>query len=98
VPADPAYPVKSMLFAERNGSLSLALWPTDKVASGTTDITPPERRVRISLAAGALKSFTLHPIDPQSSVDITAGQLISGSANAVDVVLSGGHAVVVKLR
>jgi hypothetical protein len=97
VPADPAYPVRSLLFAERNGGLSLALWPTDKVASGTADITPPERRVRITLG-GAAKSFTLYPIDPQSTVPIETGQLLAAASNQVDVVLTGGHAVVVKLR
>jgi hypothetical protein len=87
-----------LLFAEKNGALSLALWPTDKVASGTYELpTVPERRVRITWG-GAARSFTLHPIDPQSPVAIETGQLISPSANQVEVVLKGGHAVVVKLR
>ena len=97
VPADPAFPVRHILFQEADGSYSLALWPTDKVANGTQDITPPQRRVRITLGGGA-KRFSLHPIDPQSTVDIVAGQLISASAVQAEVVLSGGHAVVVKLR
>lgn len=97
VPADPAFPVRKLLFAEKNGALSLVLWPTDKVASGTAEITPPERRVRIDLG-GAAKSFTLYPIDPQSTVPIETGQLIASSANQVELVLRGGHAVVVKLR
>lgn len=97
VPADPAYPVQSLLFTEPGGKLSLALWPTDKVASGTTDITPPERRVRITLG-GVPKSFKLLPIDPQSGVDIVTGLPLASSANQVEVVLKGGHAVVVKIQ
>ena len=97
VPANPAFPVQYLLFAEKAGGYSLAIWPTDKVASGTVEITPPQRRVRITLG-GAAKEFKLYPIDPQSTVDIATGQLISASAVQAEVVLSGGHAVVVKLR
>lgn len=93
---DAAYPVRHVLFAESDGSFSLALWPTDKAANGTAEITPPERRVRITL--GAAKRITLHPLNPESTVDIVTGQLVAASAVQAEVVLGGGHAVVVKLR
>lgn len=93
----PDYPVRHLLFAERDGSYSLALWPTDQVVNpeNGSAMTPPVRKVTLSL--GSAKRLTRHPIDPTSTTDIAFGDLISAATTSADIELPGGHAVVIKI-